>query len=220
MFGRLIGEHIDFSTDLAPDLGVVRADPGQIEQVCMNLIVNARDAMPNGGSLVVRTENVEVDSRMIGASDDVPPGSYVSLSISDTGHGIKEELIPHLFEPFFTTKGEGGTGLGLATVYGIVGQSGGRVTVESAVGIGTTFRVLLPRVKTRSKRRRLATPAPAQQLIGSETLWSWRTNRRCARWSPRCCAYMGSRCWRPMAPKPPSSSPSCMAPLTSSSPTW
>ena len=170
MFVRLIGERIEFSTELAPDLGVVRADPGQIEQVCMNLVVNARDAMPEGGRLVVGTENVEVDSWPTGPYEGVPSGSYVVLYVSDTGGGIPEDVIPHLFEPFFTTKGEGGTGLGLSTVYGIVGQSGGRVTVQSAVGRGTTFRMLLPRLQGEIETEAPAVLAPVERLVGSETL--------------------------------------------------
>jgi two-component system cell cycle sensor histidine kinase/response regulator CckA len=169
MFGRLIGEHIEFSTDLAPDLGSVRADPGQIEQVCMNLIINAREAMPRGGSLVVRTANVEVDARTTGAFEDVKPGSYVMLSVSDTGGGIEQDVIPHLFEPFFTTKGDGGTGLGLATVGGIVEQSGGRVVVQSFVGQGSTFYVLLPRLQDAIEEAP-ATPGSVESPVGWETL--------------------------------------------------
>ncbi len=170
MFVRLLGERIEFSTDLAPDLGTVRADPGQIEQVCMNLVVNARDAMPQGGSVVVGTANVEIDSHPTGPYEGVPSGSYVVLSVSDTGGGIAEDIIPHLFEPFFTTKGEGGTGLGLATVYGVVGQSGGRVIVQSAVGQGTTFRVLLPRLNGEIEEEGTVAPAPVERVDGSETL--------------------------------------------------
>ncbi|OFW59525.1 MAG: hypothetical protein A2133_10440 [Actinobacteria bacterium RBG_16_64_13] len=170
MFGRLIGEHIEFSTDLGPDVGLVRADPGQIEQVCMNLVINAHEAMPQGGRLVIRTANVEIDARTVGVFEDVPPGSYAVLSVSDTGAGIEEDVIPHLFEPFFTTKGEGGTGLGLATVYGIVGQSGGRVTVQSTVGRGTTFWILLPSLQDAIEEEAPAAPAPVEHHAGSGTL--------------------------------------------------
>jgi PAS domain S-box-containing protein len=170
MLRRLIGENIEFSTDLAPDLGVVRADPGQIEQVCMNLIVNARDAMPQGGRLIVQTTNLEITPQASGMFEDAPPGSYAALSISDTGQGIEDEFIPHLFEPFFTTKGDKGTGLGLATVYGIVGQSGGRVTVESTVGRGTTFVVLLPSVQDEIEEAVSVAPVSAERPSGSEKL--------------------------------------------------
>jgi two-component system, cell cycle sensor histidine kinase and response regulator CckA len=149
MLRRLIGEPIDLLTVPDPGLGQVRADPGQIEQVIMNLAVNARDAMPLGGKLTIETLNVE----LAGPSGDHPsvaPGSYVMLAISDTGDGIDENIKAQIFEPFFTTKGTGkGTGLGLSTVYGIVSQSGGQVAVHSEKGRGTSFRIYLPRVEGR-----------------------------------------------------------------------
>ncbi len=145
MLGRLIGEQIDFVQILAPDLGVVRADPGQLEQVLMNLVVNARDAMPSGGRISVETTNVEVDGSFMPGAQTLP-GPYVMLTVSDNGMGMSEATKRRLFEPFFTTKGPGGgTGLGLATVYGIVKQSGGHVWVQSEPGQGAMFKVLLPR---------------------------------------------------------------------------
>ncbi len=148
MVRRLIGENIAFVTEVDPALGQVKADPTQLGQVILNLVVNARDAMPTGGRLLVATANVELNERFPLAHSGVPQGRYVMLSVSDTGIGMSPEVMSHVFEPFFTTKQIGqGTGLGLATVYGIVKQSGGHIEVESTVGLGTTFRVYLPRIE-------------------------------------------------------------------------
>ena len=144
---RLIRENIVLTTVLAPDLEMVRVDPGQIEQVLMNLAVNARDAMREGGRLTIETRMVEVTAQHVGADAECPPGRYVQLSVTDTGHGMTPEVQARIFEPFFTTKQPGhGTGLGLATVYGIVKQSGGRITVYSEVGFGTALHIFLPAV--------------------------------------------------------------------------
>jgi PAS domain S-box-containing protein len=146
---RLIGENIQLMNRSAQGGGYVCADPGQIEQVILNLSINARDAMPQGGTLMIETANVELTEKPEGFSDDFRPGNYVRLSVTDTGTGMTPEVKSHLFEPFFTTKGVGkGTGLGLSIVYGIVKQSGGEIIVLSDVGRGTTFQVFLPRVET------------------------------------------------------------------------
>ena len=148
MLRRLIAEHIEYVTIVDPEIGHIRVDPGQIEQVVVNLAVNASDAMPDGGTLTITTCNATLDDKkLIHPGMGAPPGEFVMLSVSDTGVGIPSEIKEHLFEPFFTTKPPGkGTGLGLAMVYGIVKQHGGEIAVESEVGEGTTFRIYFPRV--------------------------------------------------------------------------
>jgi PAS domain S-box-containing protein len=146
MLRRLIGEDVELSTSFGSALGYVKADPGQIEQVLMNLAVNARDAMPRGGKLTISTSNVAVDQKSNFRNRTLQVGEYVMIAISDNGMGMTDEVKKHLFEPFFTTKGVGkGTGLGLATCYGIVSQSGGDIRVYSELNSGTTFKVYLPR---------------------------------------------------------------------------
>jgi len=148
MLPRVIEESIEQRMRLSPELGRVQADLGQMRQVALNLVVNARDAMPQGGALTLETANVEVDEGFARLHPGLRPGAYVSLAVSDNGRGMDPETKARAFEPFFTTKEKGkGTGLGLATVYGIVKQSGGHIRVESAPGQGSVFTVLLPRVE-------------------------------------------------------------------------
>ena len=145
---KLIGQEIVLEIDTAPSLWDVQADPGQIEQVLMNLASNARDAMPEGGRLTIATANEDLRPDDARALLGIAPGRFVRLTVADTGHGVPDDVRAHIFEPFFTTKEQGkGTGLGLATVYGIVKQSGGWVYLDEAPGSGTSFRIYLPRVE-------------------------------------------------------------------------
>jgi PAS domain S-box-containing protein len=170
MLRRLIGEHIDLRTELDPGLGSVKADQGQIEQVIINLAVNARDAMAEGGKLVIETSNVVLDEEYARRHAPQPPGSYVLLSVSDTGIGMDAETQARIFEPFFTTKELGkGTGLGLSTVYGVVRQSGGHIWVYSEPGKGTTFKIYLPRVGQTDGLPQVSA-GPAKSWSGSETI--------------------------------------------------
>jgi PAS domain S-box-containing protein len=163
MLTRLIGEDIDLVMVPGPELGAVKADPGQVEQVIMNLAVNARDAMPRGGSLQIETSNVTLDENHARLYGGVQAGEYVMLAISDTGSGMDAETQSHIFEPFFSTKGTKGTGLGLSTVYGIVKQSGGYIWVHSEPGHGTTFKVYLPRIVESGELAAVRLPATPLQ---------------------------------------------------------
>ena len=170
MLSRLIGEHIHFRLALAPGLGAVKADPGQFEQVIVNLALNARDAMPGGGELVIETGNVELDEADCRRLEGVDPGPHVMLAVTDTGVGMSAETQTHLFEPFFTTKGpDKGTGLGLATVYGIVRQSDGAISVSSDLGRGASFKTYLPRVEEPVEPIEHVKPLMGS-LHGSETI--------------------------------------------------
>jgi signal transduction histidine kinase/ActR/RegA family two-component response regulator len=169
MLRRVIGEDIDLVMVVGANLGRVRADPGQLEQIVVNLVVNARDAMPKGGRLIVKTANVELDDTFARRHPGGRPGPHVMMAVSDTGDGIPADVIPHIFEPFFTTKAGGrGTGLGLSTVYGIVRQHEGSIAVDSDPGLGTTFKIYLPRVEEVPESAGRSEPLAA--LRGSETV--------------------------------------------------
>ncbi|HET7695981.1 MAG TPA: ATP-binding protein [Vicinamibacterales bacterium] len=147
LLGKLLGDEVELRVETDPLLGDVRADPGQLEQVLMNLAANARDAMPEGGRVTIVTANQDLRLEDTAGLVGLVPGSFVTLTVSDTGHGIPEQVRRHIFEPFYTTKAQGkGTGLGLATVYGIVKQSGGWIYLNEAPGPGASFRIYLPRL--------------------------------------------------------------------------
>ena len=166
----VIGEDIHLILDLDPELGRVKADAAQMEQAVMNLVFNARDAMPDGGELVIETANADLDEAFVQSHPGSQPGPHVLLAVHDTGYGMAEDVLSHIFEPFFTTKDRTkGTGLGLATVYGTVRQSGGCITVSSKVGEGTTFRIYLPRVEAPVEITE-APAAPPQPARGAETI--------------------------------------------------
>lgn len=170
MLPRLIGEHIELENSLAPSLGCVKADRSQIQQILLNLAANARDAMPDGGKLVIKTENVVLDEAYARMHEGARPGPYVLLAISDTGQGMDARTLNHIFEPFFTTKARGkGVGLGLATVYGIVKQHEGYIWVESRPGQGTTFQIYLPRLEGEAKDEE-EQPLPGEAAGGTETI--------------------------------------------------
>ena len=169
MLGVLIGEDVELVTSLSGEVGRVLADPGQLEQVVMNLAVNARDAMPDGGKLVIETKSCYLDEDYAATHNEVTPGHFVMTAVTDSGSGMSKEILGQIFEPFFTTKDPGkGTGLGLATVYGIVKQSKGHIAVYSELGVGTTFKVYLPSL---DKSAPVAPPRQAvMALRGSGTI--------------------------------------------------
>jgi PAS domain S-box-containing protein len=170
MLTRLIGEDVELDTVLEAQLGSVKVDPGQFEQVLVNLSVNARDAMPDGGRLVIETANCELDEEYCSRHPEMRPGRYILLALSDTGHGMSDEVKRHLFEPFFTTKTMGqGTGLGLATTFGIVKQAGGTIETYSEVNRGTTFKIYLPRVEEQAVRL-IKEATELEPVHGKETI--------------------------------------------------
>jgi PAS domain S-box-containing protein len=189
MVRRVVAENIELVTDLAADLRSVKADAGQMEQVLLNLVINAADAMPEGGRLSVRTSNTAIDATFSAKHLEVPPGQYVCLTVTDTGIGMDEETVARIFEPFFTTKGVGkGTGLGLSTVHGIVTQSGGTVWVYSEHALGTTFKIFLPRAEgtstptsTRIVEEPAAPPSETVLLVEDEEATRVAIHRNLAR---------------------------------------
>jgi CheY-like chemotaxis protein len=171
MLQSLIGEDVDLVIRNSSNLGMIRVDTGQIEQVIMNLAINARDAMPVGGKLIIETQNAYLNEDYCKTHYCDSPGHYVVLVVSDTGHGMDEDIREHIFEPFFTTKEVGkGTGLGLATVYGIVKQSGGHIGVFSELNEGTTFKLYFPRVDEREGQKKNAGQAETRPVRGRETI--------------------------------------------------
>jgi CheY-like chemotaxis protein len=171
MLRRLMGVDIELTCITQPDLGLVNVDSGQIQQIIMNLAVNARDAMPEGGKLTIETVNVDLDESYVREHPMFKTGSYVMLAVSDSGKGMDKATQAHLFEPFFTTKEKGkGTGLGLSTVYGIVKQSNGFIWVYSEAGRGATFKIYFPRIRDGSVGSTAVDEGPGESLHGTETL--------------------------------------------------
>jgi CheY-like chemotaxis protein len=169
MLQRIIGDDVSVGIRLAPDLAPIEADRAQIERVILNLAANARDAMPGGGALTIETANVDVDEAQVAQHGEGAAGPHVLLAVSDTGHGMDDDVAKHLFEPFFTTKAAGaGTGLGLATVFGVVKQSGGGIYVYSEPGRGSTFKIYLPAATALPEPAELAAEPDAKR--GSETI--------------------------------------------------
>jgi CheY-like chemotaxis protein len=192
MLHRVIGEDIDLRTILAGELGCVMADAGQMQQVLLNLAINARDAMPAGGTLTIETTDVVLDEIYAQLHPGVRPGPHVMLAVCDTGVGMDAATQAHAFEPFFTTKPVGqGTGLGLASVYGIVKQSGGDIRVHSEPGLGTTFRIYLPRVDAAAAA--LPLPAPAPAPTGGETILVVEDEQRVRQYAQRVLEAAGYR---------------------------
>jgi len=195
MLRRVIGEDVELITFLADDLRRIKADPGQIEQVIMNLVVNAKDAMPSGGKLAIETANVELDETYARSHIRVKPGCYVMLLVSDTGMGMAPEVKKKVFAPFFTTKEKDkGTGLGLSTVYGIVKQRGGDIWVYSEPGYGTTFKIYFPRVNEPQDIEEVKEKQVEEELLrGDETILVVEDNEEVRKVTARILKMQGYR---------------------------
>ena len=205
MLRRLIGENIELVTLTSSDLGPVKVDPAQIEQVLINLAVNARDAMPEGGKLTIETSNIVLVENDLSRLPDLAAGEHVKLAVSDTGTGISEDVKARVFEPFFTTKEGKGSGLGLSTCYGIVKQNGGEIEVESELGKGTTFKIYLRRVDEELSsfpKRETADSLPE----GEETASWWRTKSWSGEWPPTYFVNRVTLFWKPRTAVRPSAS--------------
>ena len=223
---RLIGESIEFKLVHGRDLGLVRVDPGQFDQLIINLAVNARDAMPGGGTLTIATGAETFSTPTQVGAEQAPPGRYMRIVVSDTGKGIPPENLGRIFEPFFSTKKEipgAGTGLGLATVYGVVRQTGGFILVDSSMGKGATFTIYLPRISPEAEEaeavRGSQTGHHGRQSAGAPTAkrrsprptspasapyYWWRTKTRCGCSPPAPSRTRATRCWRPAPANRPS----------------
>ena len=178
MLRRLIGEHIELVTMFGPGLERIEADPAQLEQVVLNLVVNARDAMPQGGKIVIETTNSSLDEAYAHQHPGVSPGRYAMLAVSDEGYGMDAETLKHIFEPFYTTKHPAeGTGLGLSTVYGAVKQNGGNIWVYSEVGRGTTFKIYLPQVESGDGGKK-GRCAAQRRLLGAPKRCFWQRTKK------------------------------------------
>ncbi|MFO1248458.1 MAG: ATP-binding protein [Alphaproteobacteria bacterium] len=198
MLRRLVGEGITLNVEREPDLWAVHADEAQLGNAIINLVVNARDAMPQGGTVTIRTSNQTVSAKALGTAM-MPAGDYVRIEVTDTGTGMSKEIQSKIFDPFFTTKPVGqGTGLGLATVYGIVKQSGGFIDVDSELGRGTSFNIYLPRRKIEASEAapvEAAAPVAAMSPARIRSCWS-RTKKRCAASRRAPCACAATMCWK------------------------
>ena len=203
LLAHSLGGDIRLETVLAAGLWHVHADPNQLENVVLNLAINARDAMPGGGRLTIETQNAHLDARYVSAHLGVPAGQYVLIAVSDTGTGMSAEVAEKAFDPFFTTKGVGkGTGLGLSQVYGFVKQSGGHLKIYSELGQGTTIKVYLPRlvggvagVSTK------ATPMNCRAATSTKSFWWWKMSRRSGNSASMRCSNSATGSSRLMAPK-------------------
>ncbi len=195
---RLIGENITLKTYLMTNLPIIKADPGQLEQILLNLVVNARDAMPDGGQLTLETDWVVLDEAFVETHAGAVTGPHILLTVSDTGQGMDAATLCRIFEPFFTTKPHGhGTGLGLSTVFGIVKQHNGNIWAYSELGRGTTFEVYLPVAEAQATTLPVQAAAPVSPARPPKLFWWWKTMRQSANWSAAPCGNPATMFWTP-----------------------